>query len=41
LSLIPYETVQRETVKLLERIETGAYDDQAILKGRNFVPEKY
>jgi polyphosphate kinase 2 len=41
LSLIPYETVQREKVKLLERIESGAYDDQATLKDRNLVPEKY
>jgi polyphosphate kinase 2 len=41
LSLVPYETVQREKVKLLERIESGAYDDQATLKDRNLVPEKY
>ena len=41
LSLIPYETVQREQVKLLERIESDAYDDRATLQGRNFVPEKY
>ena len=41
LSLIPYQTVPGEKVKLLERIETNAYDDHATLKGRNFVPEKY
>ena len=41
LSLIPYETVSRKKVKLLERIETGAYDDRVTLSGRSFVPEKY
>jgi len=28
-------------VKLLKRKNKGKYDDQATLKGRNFVPEKY
>jgi hypothetical protein len=32
--------VNREKV-LLERIDERAYDDQATLTGRNFVPEKY
>jgi len=41
LSLIPYKKVKREKVKLLNRKKKGAYDDQATLKGRNFVPEKY
>ena len=41
LSLIPYKKVKREKVKLPERAKKGAYDDQAKLKGRNFVPEKY
>jgi polyphosphate kinase len=41
LSLIPYKKVKREKVKLLKRKNKGAYDDQATLKGRNFVPEKY
>jgi polyphosphate kinase len=41
LSLIPYEEVTREQVTLPERKSEGAYDDQATLKGRNFVPEKY
>jgi polyphosphate kinase 2 len=41
LSLIPYKKVKREKVKLPERAKKGAYDDQATLKGRNFVPEKY
>jgi len=41
LSLIPYKKVKREKVKLLKRSKKHAYDDQATLKGRNFVPEKY
>jgi polyphosphate kinase len=41
LSLIPYKKVKREKVKLLKRKNKGAYDDQATLKGRHLVPEKY
>jgi polyphosphate kinase len=41
LALIPYKKVKREKVKLPKRSNKGAYDDQATLKGRNFVPEKY
>jgi polyphosphate kinase len=41
LKLIPYKTVKRQKVKLLKRKNKGAYDDQATLKERNFVPEKY
>jgi polyphosphate kinase 2 len=41
LSLIPYERVPREKVKLPKRSTKGAYDDQASLQGRKFVPEKY
>jgi len=41
LSLIPYKKVDREKVKLPKRSMKGAYDDQATLKGRKFVPEKY
>ncbi len=41
LNLIPYEEVPREKVKLPKRSTKDAYDDQATLKGRNFVPEKY
>jgi len=41
LSLIPYKKVPREKVKLPERSMKGAYDDQAALKGRKFVPEKF
>ncbi|HAB19289.1 MAG TPA: polyphosphate kinase 2 [Verrucomicrobiota bacterium] len=41
LELIPYKKVPREKIKLPERSKKGAYDDQASLKGRRFVPEKY
>jgi polyphosphate kinase 2 len=41
LSLIPYKKVSREKVKLPKRSMKGAYDDQATLKTRRFVPAKY
>jgi polyphosphate kinase 2 len=41
LSLIPHKKVSREKVKLPERSKKGAYDDQATLKIRRFVPAKY
>lgn len=41
LNLIPYKKVPREKVKLPERSMKKAYDDQASLRGRRFVPEKY
>jgi len=41
LSLIPYKKVKRDKIKLPKRSMKGAYDDQASLKGRKFVPEKY
>jgi len=41
LSQIPYEKVPHEKVKLPKRSKKGAYDDQASLKGRRFVAEKY
>jgi polyphosphate kinase 2 len=41
LSLIPYKKVPRENVKLPKRSMKGAYDDQATLKTRRFVPAKY
>jgi len=41
LSLIPYKKVPREKIKLPKRSMKGAYDDQATLKGRKLVPEKY
>jgi polyphosphate kinase len=41
LSLIPYKDVPREKIKLPERSTKKEYDDQATLKGRNFVPERF
>ena len=41
LSLIPYKKAPREKVKLPDRSKKGAYDDQATLQDRRFVPEKY
>lgn len=41
LSLIPYKKVRREKIKLPKRSMKRAYDDQATLKGRTFVPEQY
>jgi len=41
LSMIPYQKVPREKVKLPNRSKKRAYDDEATLKGRRFVPEKY
>ena len=41
LSLIPYEKAPREKVKMPKRSNKGAYNDEATLKGRRFVPEKY
>jgi polyphosphate kinase 2 len=41
LNLIPYKKVPCERVKLPKRSMKGAYDDQASLKGRTFVPEKF
>jgi len=41
LSLIPYKEMSRDKVKLPKRSSKGEYDDQATLKGRTFVPEKY
>lgn len=41
LKLIPYEKVEREEVKLAKRSDKHAYDDQAPLLGRRFVPEHF
>jgi polyphosphate kinase len=41
LKLIPYKKVPREAIKLPKRSLKGAYDDQATIKDRKFVPEKY
>jgi polyphosphate kinase 2 len=41
LKVIPYKTLPRDKVKLPKRWKQHRYDDQAPLKGRRFVPEKY
>jgi polyphosphate kinase 2 len=41
LEQIPYKKVPREKVKLPARSMKDAYDDQASLKGRKFVPARY
>ena len=41
LSLIPHEEVPTKKVKMPKRSTKRAYDDEAPLQGRRFVPEKY
>jgi polyphosphate kinase 2 (PPK2 family) len=41
LEQIPYERLPREKIDLPKRSKKHAYDDQASLKGRTFVPEKH
>lgn len=41
LSLIPYKTIPHEKITLPKRSRKEAYDDQATLKGRHFVLERY
>ena len=41
LSQISYKKIPKEKIKLPDRSDKGKYDDQASLKGRRFVPEKY
>jgi polyphosphate kinase 2 len=41
LTLIPYERLPKERVKLPKVSAKDAYDDQATLQGRRFVPEEY
>jgi polyphosphate kinase 2 len=41
LSRIPYRKLPREKVKLPPRSKKNHYDDQASLKGRHFVTERY
>src|SRR5260370_14730853 len=41
LDLLPYKKVPREKIKLPDRSMKHAYDDQATLKNRRFVAEKY
>ena len=41
LDLLPYKKVSREKIKLPKRSMKGAYDDQATIRDRHFVAEKY
>ena len=41
LDLIPYKKVPREKVKMPKRSMKGSYDDEASLKGRRFVNNRY
>jgi polyphosphate kinase 2 len=41
LAQIPYKKLPQEKIQLPKRSMKGAYDDQASLKRRRFVPEKY
>jgi polyphosphate kinase 2 (PPK2 family) len=41
LKLIPYKKMPRPKIDLPKRSMKGAYDDEAMLKGRKLVPEKY
>ena len=41
LSLIPYRKVPREKIELPKRKAKDSYDDNAPLKGRHFIPEKF
>ena len=41
LDKIPHKRVQRPKVRLPRRSMKGAYDDQAPLNGRSFIPETY
>jgi polyphosphate kinase len=41
LGQIPYKTIKQEKIKLPKRSNKAAYDDQATIKNRRFVPEKY
>ena len=41
LKSIPYKRVRRDKVRLPKRSNKGGYNDQAGLRGMNFVPERY
>jgi polyphosphate kinase 2 (PPK2 family) len=41
LSLIPYKKLPREKIKLPKRSRRGEYDDEATIRRRHFVPERY
>jgi polyphosphate kinase len=41
LEVVPWKRIRHEKAKLPKRSEKHRYDDQASLKGRRFVPERY
>jgi len=41
LTSIPFKRVKRAKVKLPKRSDKGRYDDEATLKGRHFITERY
>jgi polyphosphate kinase 2 (PPK2 family) len=41
LGMIPYKKLRRKKVKIPKRSTKHAYDDQAALEGRRFVPERW
>ena len=41
LSSIPYERISRPEVKLPKRSSKNAYDDEATMTNRRWIPEKY
>jgi len=41
LDVIPYKNAPREKIKLPKRSDKGEYDDQATLKHRSFVRDRY
>jgi polyphosphate kinase 2 (PPK2 family) len=41
LGLIPYKKVPREKVRLPKRSSKGEYNDQASIRNRKFVPQRY
>jgi len=41
LELVPYKKIKQAKVKLPKRSNKGRYDDQASMRGRNFVAERF
>ena len=41
LSLIPYEAPKRDKIKLPTRDKKGAYDDEATIRDRRWIEEKF
>ena len=41
LSLIPYKKLKRPKIQLPDRSKKHQYDDQATMKGRKYIPEKF